>query len=665
LGTLNYYTMKVNLLCVFLLLSFESFGQDKLPFPFSVITIQDLNFKYEKDSTAIAVIIREFGHAEIENSNDNNLLFTFHVKMKILKKEGLSLANIELQLDKQKEKIERLRKVTGSSYNLENGKIKETKFSPKNVFTESSKEYDLKKFALPNVQVGTVIEYEYQIESPFFVLNFWPWDFQNDLPKISSEYWAIVPANYRYNIALRGGLPLIKNESKVLKESFSPGGGLLADCVWYQWAMKNIPPFDEEDYMTSRENFVSAIRFELTQIDHFDGRKDKVTKEWTDVDLELSQYEKFGTQLRRGKEVVDQHIGGLLISEPDSLTRAQNIFQFVREWYVWNGNFGFYSEAGIKKAFEEKKGNVGDINLTLVAAFRYAGFSSDPIILSTRKHGITTDLFPVLSQFNYVVAKLTINNKTYLLDATEDFLPFGVLPERCLNGRGRVMAKPKSYWLEIKPTDRYRKITNMQLTMGQAGELSGVVTNTYSGYKAAEVREAVYSHSNPDDFMNEKRKGWSVGEINDFSFTNLSAVSKPLVETLQIKLEAIDLSKGNTFLLNPFIMDKISENPFKSAERTYPVDYGAPREEIQVITIDLPEIIDIDELPEKIGVALPNNGGRFIYEVKKEGKKVIINSSLVISRTTFSPTEYHFLKEFYNRAINAYGMDLMLKKKQG
>src|SRR5690606_29843072 len=138
------------------------------------------------------------------------------VKIKVLKKNGLENGNVTLLLQKQDGRYEKLLKVKASSFNIENGSMKETKLDDKNIFTENYNKYwDAKKFAIPNVQVGTVIEYEYEIETPFFVSNFKPWEFQSDLPKIYSEFCAIIPANYRYNIALKGLLTLEDRKSVV------------------------------------------------------------------------------------------------------------------------------------------------------------------------------------------------------------------------------------------------------------------------------------------------------------------------------------------------------------------------------------------------------------------------------------------------------------------
>src|SRR5205085_10865348 len=115
----------------------------------------------------------------------------------------------------------------------------------------------------------------------------------------------------------------------------------------------------------------------------------------------------------------------------DPLTKAKRVYEFVKQKFEWNGVYGLYSEYGLRKALDLGKGNVGDINLTLIASLVAADLNAEPVILSTRANGFPVELHPVLSDFNYVIARLTIDNKTYLLDATDDFLPFGLIPARC------------------------------------------------------------------------------------------------------------------------------------------------------------------------------------------------------------------------------------------
>ncbi len=416
---------------------------------------------YEPDTSAVALMLDEFGEAYFDNNNDHNLLFEYHARIKILKKGGVSYGTFEIPLRKSDGRTERIVSIRASSFNIENGSMRETKLDPKNVFLENqSKYYDAKKFAIPNVKEGSVIEVFYTLESPF-VFQFRSWEFQSDIPKLQSEFWALIPGNYLYNVSLRGFLKLTKDESELVRSCF-----LTADCSRLKFAIKNIPAFKEEEFMTAKSNFISAINFELSQINYFDGRKDKITKEWKDADEELRQNSQFGLQIKRGKDIIDEHVEQLIAGETDMLVKAKKIYDFIKGWYKWNDVYGEYSEFGIKKSFESKTGNVGDINLSLIAALKYAEVPVEPMLLSTRKNGLVTDIYPVLSDFNYVVAKVTINDKVYLVDATDDFHPFGLLPERCLNGKGRVIGDKESYWFDLKPTDKEKTTTMLTLVLG-------------------------------------------------------------------------------------------------------------------------------------------------------------------------------------------------------
>jgi hypothetical protein len=137
-------------------------------FPFGNVTLADLQRKtYPIDTTASAVILDEFGEAHIENGGEFNLIFEYHIKIKILKRKGLEKAEVEIPLYSSDGQREKLLEVKASSFNLMNGSIKESELGVKNVFKEDlNKFWSLQKFAIPNVQVGSVIEYQYRIEYP-------------------------------------------------------------------------------------------------------------------------------------------------------------------------------------------------------------------------------------------------------------------------------------------------------------------------------------------------------------------------------------------------------------------------------------------------------------------------------------------------------------------
>jgi hypothetical protein len=650
----------MRLIFLFSVLSIYAFGQDH-SFPFGQATYRELEMKtYDKDTSATALVLNEFGEAYIQDGDDYNLIFEYHVKIKILKQDGLSEATIEIPLYKSDTGEEKLKSYNASFFNIENGSLKETKLDAQNVFQEkSNKRWNTIKMAMPNVRLGSVIEYQYKIESPF-IYNFRPWSFQGKLPKLRSDYLALIPANYNYNITLRGFLELSKNENRLIKQCFYQGK---ADCSELKFSMVDVPAFIEEDYMTAKSNFLSTLNFELSEVRYFDGRTVKYTEEWHDADIRMQRHEDFGIQLRKGKDVFKDQLEVLAKSDADSAAKARNVYNFIRDRYQWNGNQGSFCENGIKKTFEERKGNVSDINLSLVAALRYVGVNADPVILSTRENGSPIEVHPVLSDFNYVIAKVTLNSKTYLLDATDDFSAFGTIPIRCINGKGRVMNEKGSYWIELKPTDKEKISSNYSLVLSENGTLSGAVQKQYSGYEAITKRKEIAAIGSEEEYINSEKKRKNDFSITKMELVNVDNIEKPLIEKYEFEMkEFLDL-KSDLFLFNPFIEGKI-KNPFKSSERSYPVDFGAPVEEAITVTLTYPETFDIAGTPEKVALSLPNAGGRFLFGTQSLANKITMSNNLTVTRTVYSSQEYHYLKELYNRMVQVQESDWVFKRRQ-
>lgn len=644
---------------LFILLTTSSFSQDN-SFPFGQATYRDLDMvRYEKDTSAVAVVLQEFGEAFIEDDNDYNLLFDYHVKIKVLKQQGVEEATIIIPLYRSGGNIERIRSIKASSFNFESGSMRETKLDFKDVITEkTNKNWDQQKFAIPNVRVGSVIEYQYVLESPF-IFNFRTWNFQSELPKAKSEFWTTIPATYTYNTTLKGFLELNKMDGELIKSCFFNGR---ADCSRSKYVMLDVPAFKEEDFMTAKSNFLSAINYELSEIKHFDGRVEKFTKDWKSADLELKTNEKFGLQIKRGKDIVEDHVELALLGETDSLLKSKKIFDFVKHWYSWDEVNGIFSEFGIKKAFDTRKGNVGDINLTLIAALKYAGFNVEPVILSTRQNGFPIELHPVITDFNYVIAKLNLGGKTILLDAVDDFMPFGTIPIRCLNGKGRVIGDKQSYWLELKPLVKLKKFTSYNLKLNEDGIIRGTLQNAYYGYEALDKRKEIASFTSEKEYLQNLKDKATGYQILNSEIVNGDDFSKELIENFEVEMEGD--ADADYVLFNPFLDQKLKENPFKSAVRFYPVDYGAPIDQSLSISFEYPATFELAELPEKAALVLPNGGGRYLFGIQNVGNKVMINSVLNISKPLYSSEEYHYLKELYNRMIQVQNSDLVFKRKE-
>lgn len=640
-------------------------------FGYGEIAVRDLNMTvYAKDSSASAVVLREFGEAYLDGQvyEADKIIFEYHALIKVLTTEGLDEADFIIPLTEYNGKEETLKSVSATSYNLIDNKIVATHLEQRNIFTEKveNNRLVLKKFAVPNVKVGSIIEVQYLLESPW-VFNFRTWMFQRNIPKVRSEFWATYPANYEYNITLRGYHNLDVNESNILRLCVGTLSGLTAspgaDCLQRKFAMNDVPGFRDEEHMTARSNFISAIYFELAVYKGFDGTTKRFAREWKDVDLELRRDEDFGGQIRKARAIVKEDVDRITTGITDPLLKAKKIFGYMQSSLTWNRRYGYHAP-GVKKAYEDKKGNVGDINLLLLAALQYAGLNAEPVLLSTRAHGLPAKVYPVLTTFDYVLVVVEINNQNYFLDATEPYFVFGMLPERCINGQGRVMPSKDSYWIDLNPTHKDRQTFMLNLKLEKDGTIAGSIQNNYSGYAGMHMRRKILSHVTRDDYVNEvKQEIGDDAEIEKYEVKGLDNPDAALIEIFNVRIRLFEDLNQLPLLLNPFFVGKIESNPFKAKERLYPVDFGAPLEETVVLTLEYPEHLKISELPAPVAIALPGGGGRYLQEMKNQGNKLTMSSVLTIAKTVYTSEEYHFLKELYSRLIAVQNTDIVFEKK--
>lgn len=655
--------MKTFLLLATCLASSALVAQQIGDFPYGNVTLQDLKMtSYARDTSANGVYLAEFGHSYFDPDDDNNLIFYYHGVIKILRSKGLEEADFGIRLHHDGQYFEQLANVQGTTYNLVDGQIVQTPLELKDIFTQKLSDHtDRKTFTMPDVRPGSVIEVTFTVKAPFvFSYNFRGWTFQADIPKVYSEYWATIPPFMEYNISVKGFLKLDKNEQSIVKRCNLMGSEPV-DCSRFDLAMSDIPAFVEEKNMTAPSNFISTVNFELSAQHLLGGAVKRFTETWKDVENDLNRSSDFGQQLRRGKDLGDA-ITDLVRGHKDTLERANLVFEFIKKNFKWDGVDGFYSQNGIKKAFSDGEGNVGDINLSLVAALRFAGVNAQPMLLSTRENGLPTDLHPVLSDFNYVIAIFSYKRHNYLLDATDHDIGFGMIPVRCLNGRGRVFTDDGSYWYNLWPPVDAREIYVLALQMTPDGNFKGTISSRLQGYAAYDKRKEIESFSGRSDYAKHLASALPGGVVTNDSVQNVDDPDQPILESYDVEFNGPGDLTLPTTVFNPFLVDRLTDNPYKLQQRLYPVDLGRPQEETINVQLDLPENFQPANLPDGINIALPGGTAQFVCNAKMIGNKLNLTYSLALKKSVYTSDEYQGLKEFYSRIVQLEGTDIILKK---
>lgn len=615
---------------------------------------------YPKDTTANAFVIYEIGDTKVENKNGAIFLKTkVYRKIKILNKEGLEHATIKLYIynDKNKSK-EKIRNIKAITHNInEPSTILNSKQVYTSTINESWKEVT---FTFPNVKSGSVLEYKYDLESPFF-FNFSGWTFQSDIPKVYSEFHALIPGNWKYNRDFKGLINLSINQASIKKKCFSLERGTTADCEELTYVMKDIPAFiEEEEYSTTKNNYISKIKFELAEIFYTDGSSKQYTTTWEETDKKLKYDESIGSQLK-SKSFFSKNIPKELLNNEDKLSQSKSIFKYIQKYFTLNEDkTSIYRDVNVKKAFKEKAGSVSEINLSLISVLQAADIDAKIMLLSTRDRGFPTKRHPVMTDFNYLVAHITINDETYLLDASNDYLSFDMLPFQALNSYGRVLDfKNGSYWLSTLPKIKTFEIIRAKLVMDEDGILTGNVIETNNGYFSKYKRELINSKSEKEYLIYLENKTESL-EIHSYSNEELDNNEKSLIENFEIEIGTTE-SIGDNIYLNPFT-EKYTQNPFQLNQRNYPVNFGYKINEQYMSQIDIPSSYIIKTLPKDVFFKLPNNGGSFVANFKKEENRITVFTRIKLNQIIYNTNSYKYLKEFFNQIINTQNSLIALEK---
>ncbi len=627
----------------------------KSPIKFGDIPMEDLKMtKYDKDSSASAVVLEDYGVAfvNIDAAGDPHLVFDRHKRIKILKKEGLEWANASILTYHSGASEEKIANLKASAYNLENGKVVESKMAKDAIFKERvNNYYNRQKFTIPNVKEGSVIEYSFHETSDFYT-RFPNWQFQATIPTRHSEYWAMIPDVFDYQKYMQGYVPVTTYEEKKAMSYFS------VTVNGYHYLCRNVPAFKVEPYMTTEDDYVSKMNFALAYINYTSYQKE-VMGTWQKFNDDLLEDESFGKVISGSgflKDKVEELTAGLT----DPMQKIAAISNYIKTNIEYDGEEDFYAFP-LRKIMDKKKGTSGDINLLFASMLQKAGFETDMVMLSTRDHGLIRTQFPMRAQFNYVICAVKLEGKTILLDATEKYLPYDVLPSRCLNGQGLVISKTNHGWIDVTSKVKAKTIVSASMTLNAEGELKGQVTYSRDGYDAQQMRES-YNKEGEGGYVQAfaKTKQW---QIEKTEFQDVKELGKQVKEIHDVTIAEHISPAGDVMYVNPFITGQLNENPFKSETRTYPVNYGSLQENMYLLQLTVPEGFSVDELPKSQIYALPQNAGKYVFSATQVGNKINLNSTLQINKSTFTQAEYPVLREFYNQIIAKQAEQIVLKKK--
>jgi hypothetical protein len=639
-----------------------------LPIKWGEIPREDLEMKTcPDDSNASAIFLCDYGESYFGDELEIN--FKRVMRVKILTAKGLEKGTVIASLHTG-DGLEKISNIEGVTYNLnDKGEIIATELKSKDIYEEKVNDNVTKyRFALPALTPGCVFELQFKIKSaPFYWWYMRDWTFQHDEPVRWSEYRMRFPKKIGYCI-IKLGYERFIVEDKVDTTQYFGGsnsvnyfyGRNIVPCWQYRWAVKEVPALRDEPFMTTIDDYANKVEVQLSGYVNWGGGVEQVLTSWDKLAEDLAKDKKYlrcMNETRSIKKQTDAIIAGLQTPEEKMIA----IYNWIARTIVSSGD-GIYAKEDLDDVLEAKKGKVPDITFLFLTMLKYAGIEGNPVLLSTRDNGLIQESYPILSQFNYVIARVNLGGKTYFLVPSDVNRPWDLLPSRVLGTRGFVVKEDAFEWVAVTSPKKYVSTSLASVTLDANGEVKGTLETLAKDYAGVNFRKKL-DKGKTIDVVKEKFDT----ELNGFAVDSVSvdgkdSVSQPVKMKAWISSSTYAQVNGDMIYINPFMMDRYKESPFKSRNRKFPIDFPYQFNETMVFNIQLPDSFEVKEKVTSHEYYFRGDQLYYFVDSKVDGNIVQLISKFQINTNTVKSAYYDQLRDFYNLVVASQSEQLVLQK---
>lgn len=630
---------------------------------------------FNSDTTSTAIMLFHTGDTKFTYKQNQFGLLTDHAfRIRILKEQGKDLANISIPYysptkpDKDKDDI---LDIDATAYNLENGKIVKTKMKSKLIFYERFDENTMvAKFTIPNVKVGSIIEYKYSHRISHYgeIEN---WEIQENIPVIHNKYHVVIPNVFIYNIEFtrRDRIDLTEKEGVMsLTQQRTPDIAQISQDFFISardltFSSSYIEPLkQDESFCWHPDDYKIQISFDLQGTNFpVEGYK-PYTKNWEDVDKTLLNEgdERFGKLLRSlinpFKEQTIQ-IRNSSISQRDKIMKT---FLLLKNNMTWNNQYLLVSDSPLK-AKENGTGSNADLNFLFISMLKDLGIQAYPVVLSTRDRGRLPVFFASIDKLNtFIVAVEESPNHYLFLDGSMQTVDFNVLPVNLLVNKARILnpqLEEKSRWIDLMSlsNNSTKTITKAQMERGQ---IVGHRMSLYEGQEATEFKSEFFNKDTLK-IIKEKESLWNC-KIANYRQESLGFCPSQIKESFHFTIP-IEADEEHLYI-NPLLLVQPINNPFTKSERVLPIEFPYPYSHNENIDITIPEGYEIEEVPQSMMMVTEDKTLSCKYVIQRTSNRLTLNYTFQINQSILQANQYKQLQTIWNTIVEKSRNLIVLKK---
>jgi len=600
------------------------------------VSQEEIDYKqvtFEKE--APAVVLYEEGKTTISGAFRNSV----YRRIKILDEKGIEFANQELPYYSFKN-LEQFGNIKAQTINIENGKPVIHPVDKKDIFDVTVNEYyNSKKFTFPNVKVGSIIEFEYEMQDEkLYLID--AWRFQHELPTLYSAYKVSNESNLDYTSLMIGEKTVSFSKKKNNKDINN-------------WILTNIPSFKTLSYLYNPEDMSERIAFQLvgyygTSGNFYGGStyKDAI-KSWKDLCKEMeNDYKSYSN------ESFVKNLSAAIPQGKDELETLKNVYDYFSRNYKWNRFMSIYPRISNRDMEKERSGTVADLNLMLNSFLKTKGFDAKLILLSTRSNGKIITSYPYLGQFNAVINLVTLSDgSSYLIDGSYMKHDLGFMPLRNYNHFGLVIGETGEFIGLKQPVSEFNSV---QLYAMKDGKFNLVRTDKINGYFKQTDKEETkgVAEINPvlnamDILMNETKT--ETKNSDGFEMNRSTFESSPLNNVPFINIE------------NP-LKQILQQYTFSEEIRERNLEFNFPFYYKTDIVINIPEGYSA-EIPANFKASNEVEPKELLYFQKAEIKedKLVLHVEFYMGKAIFSE-KYTEIKSFFEKSNLDASKAILLKR---
>ncbi len=605
------------------------------------------------DTSVTAIVLFDIGktHFELDKNGIPYLVFKRHKRVKILKKRAYNYANVGIHYHTKYETLDNLQ---AAIYTYAADTVVSQRLDSSDFFEDEVDKYiKIKKFTFPQVCEGAIIEYSYEQKlKNLIVLK--DWEFQSEIPTLWSEYQITIPERYDYKIIYQG----INSFYRRTKEKCILGNRVASHANCYNWAMKNIAGFQAEDFMTTSRDFIAKIDFHINGV-YTNGILKPILNTWDKIAEELTDEEYFV------EKITDYEFLGFIVQKITKKAhtpqeKLQIIFDYVKTNLKWNEHNSLLAQTNLKKAFDRKTGNSAEINFILLKMLLAANIHAYPIVLSTRENGKLNYLTPLIDKLNYVIVLAKVQGTKYYLDATNTQHTIGMLPFKCLNRKGLMVAGRKGVLVDIESIQSYERDVTMELTLHESGNIQGKAQVVDKDYSAFQTRKNIETLGMESYLKNNWFSPNSHLSLTSAKVDNLADEKLPL--QINFQLEGENIINQNRVYIEPFLFKSFEVNPLKKINRKFPIDLGYPIIQNYALRLTIPAGFEIEDLPKNQVYTSSDQNLEYAYQITQESNIILLKSHFLIKKINFLPDEFNGLQNLFNMMLNKQAEQIVLKK---